>query len=78
MPINPAGDEFNTIRVFNFVSKLLDASECLKPLPLHEDGDLIAYIQDTLDKRGRSTLKVTNVEGHATGEMMVEDKGVWW
>ena len=44
---------------------LLD-SDCLsKPLPLVKDGDLIALARYTICTRGRDTVRVTKVKGHA-------------
>ena len=59
----------DNLNVFSFVSKLLEGSEWLKPLPLHRDGDLITYIQ--------GTVKVAKAEGHALDEM-VADGSVRW
>ena len=45
--------------------RLLD-SDCLtKPLPLIKDGDLIALAQYMIRTRGRETVRVTKVKGHA-------------
>ena len=56
--------------MLNFVSELLNGTEWVKPSPLQKDGDLIAYIQGIVEKRGRSTVKVANVKGHASDEMV--------
>ena len=42
----------------------------VKPLPLVEDGDLVALVQYMICTRGRETVRVTKVKGHA------EDIGV--
>ena len=61
--------------MLNFVSKLLNETEWVKPSTLHKDGDLIAHIQGMLDKRDRSTVKVVKVKGHATDEMVADGFG---
>ena len=41
-------------------------SECLsKPLPLVKDGDLVALARYMIRTRGRETVRVTKVKGHA-------------
>ena len=37
----------------------------IRPLPLVKDGDLIALVQYMICTRGRDTVRVTKVEGHA-------------
>ena len=61
-------------------SKFSDGTKLCKPLPLREDGNLVAYIQCILEKRVMSTMsteKVAKVKGHATDEM-VADGSVRW
>ena len=36
-----------------------------KPLPLVKDGDLVALVQNIIRTRGRHTVRVTKVKGHA-------------
>ena len=36
-----------------------------KPLPLVKDGDLVAPVQYMIRSRGRETVRVTKVKGHA-------------
>ena len=38
-----------------------------KPLPLVRDGDLLALVQYMIRTRGRETVRVTKVKGHAEG-----------
>ena len=52
------------------MAKITDGSEWSKPLPQHKDGELISCVQGIWDERGRSTLKVAEVKGHATDEMV--------
>ena len=44
---------------------MLDADCLVKPLPLVKDGDLIALVQYMINTRGRDTVRVTKVKGHA-------------
>ena len=37
----------------------------VKPMPLVKDGDLIALVQYMIRTRGRETVRVTKVKGHA-------------
>ena len=37
----------------------------VKPLPFIKDGDLIALVQHMISTRGRETVRVTKVKGHA-------------
>ena len=67
-PLYLGSDNLNLLK---FGCKLLHGAEWVKPLPLHRDGDLIAKIQGIWDERGRSTVKVVEVEGHTTEEEMV-------
>ena len=55
--------------------------DCLvKPLPLVKDGDLVARVQYMIRTRGRETVRVTKVEGHAQdsdvqhGRVRLEDQ----
>ena len=53
------------LNVARSIGCLLD-SDCLsKPLPLVKDGDLIALARYMIRTRGRETVRVTKVEGHA-------------
>ena len=47
------------------VGRLLDYGSLIKPLPLVKDGDLIALVQYMIRTRGRETVRVTEVKGHA-------------
>ena len=63
-----------------YTSKFPDGTKLSKPLPLREDGNLVAYIQCILEKRVMSTMsteKVAKVKGHAT-DAMVSDGSVRW
>ena len=44
---------------------LLDRDSSVRPLPLVKDGDLIALAQYMIRTRGRETVRVTKVKGHA-------------
>ena len=51
-----------------------------KPLPLVKDGDLAGIAQYTIRTRGRETVRVTEVKGHAEdvdvhhGRVRLEDQ----
>ena len=55
----------DNLNVARSIGCLLD-SDCLsKPLPLVKDGDLIALARYMIRTRGRDTVRVTKVKGHA-------------
>ena len=49
--------------------RLLDGcwtrTACFKPRPLIKDGDLVVLVQHMIRTRGRETVRVTKVKGHA-------------
>ena len=47
------------------VGRSLDYGSLVKPLPLVKDGDLIALVQYMISTRGRETVRVNKVKGHA-------------
>ena len=55
-------DNLNVVRS---IGSLLDADCLAKPLALVKDGDLIALVRYMIRTRGRDTVKVTKVKGHA-------------
>ena len=55
-------DNLNVVRS---IGRLLDADCLAKPLPLVKDGDLVALVQYMIRTRGRDTVRVTKVKGHA-------------
>ena len=55
-------DNLNVVRS---IGRLLDADCLAKPFPLVKDGDLIALVQVMIRTRGRDTVRVTKVKGHA-------------
>ena len=46
--------------------RLLDRGCLAKPLPLVNDGDLVAIAMDMIQARGRDTVRVTKVKEHTT------------
>ena len=62
------------------VGRLLDRDCLAKPLLLVKDGDLVALVQYMIRTRGRGTLRVTKVKGHAEdsdvqhGRVRLEDQ----
>ena len=55
-------DNLNVVRS---IGRLLDADCLAKPLPLVKDGDMVALVQYVIRTRGRDTVRVTKVKGHA-------------
>ena len=55
-------DNLNVVRS---IGRLLDADCLANPLPLVKDGDLVALVQHKIRTRGRDTVRVTKVKGHA-------------
>ena len=58
-------DNLNVVRC---IGRLLDVGCLAKPLPLVKDGDLVALVQKMIRTRGRDTVRVTKVKGHAKGD----------
>ena len=61
----------DNLNVAKSTGRLLDHDSLVKPLPLVKDGDLIALARYMIRTRGRETVRVTKVKGHA------EDVDVW-
>ena len=55
----------DNLHVARTVGRLLDHDSLVNPLPLVKDGDLIALVQYMIRSRGRETVRVTKVKGHA-------------
>ena len=55
----------DNLNVARSIGRLLDRGSLVKPLPLVKDGDLIALVQYMIRARGRETVRVTEVKGHA-------------
>ena len=55
----------DNLNVARSIGRLLDYGSLDKPLPLIKDGDLIALVQYMFRTRGRETVRVTKVKGHA-------------
>ena len=64
-PCHLAIDNLNVVRS---IGRLLDADCLAKPLPLVKDGDLVALVQYMIRTRGRDTVRVTKVKGHANDD----------
>ena len=62
----------DNLGVVRHVGRLLDDCFSAAPLELVTDGDLLVLIRRMLDLRGRDTIRVTKVKGHAD-EVMVFD-----
>ena len=55
----------DNLNVARSIGHLLDFDCLSKPLPLIKDGDLIALARYMIRTRGRETVRVTKVKGHA-------------
>ena len=56
------------------VGRLLDGGQCSRPLELVTDGDLLLLISKMLDLRGRDTVRITKIKGHADEGMVLEGR----
>ena len=52
----------DNLDVARTIVRLLDKDSLVKPLPLIEDGDLVALVQYVIRTRGRETVRVTKVK----------------
>ena len=57
----------DNLNVAGTTGRLLDKDCLAKPLHLVKDGDLVALVQYMIRTRGRETVRVTKVKGHAEG-----------
>ena len=64
-PCHLGNDNLNVDRS---IGCLLDADCLAKPLPFIKDGDLVALVQKKIRTRGRDTVRVTKVKGHANDD----------
>ena len=70
----------DNLNVARTVGRLLDKDCFVKPLPFIKDGDLVALVQYMIRTRGRETVRVTKVKGHAEdvdvqqGRVRLEDQ----
>ena len=69
----------DNLNVARSIGGLLDHGCLVKPLPLVKDEDFVALAQHMIQARGRDTVGVTKVKGHATdsdvelGRVRLED-----
>ena len=63
-PCHVGIDNLNVART---IGRLLDKDCLVKPLPLVKDGVLVTLVQYIIRTRGRETVRVTKVKGHAEG-----------
>ena len=79
-PIGLAILGIENLNVARTIGRLLDRGSLTKPSPLAKDGDLVALAHHMIRTRGRHTVRVTKVTGHATdvdvglGRVRIEDK----
>ena len=70
----------DNLAVARTIGRLLDNDSLVKLLSLIKDGDLVALVQYMIRTRGRETVRVTKVEGHAEdsdvqhGRVRLEDQ----
>ena len=55
----------DNLNVARSIGRLLDSGSLVTPPPLVKDGDLIALVQCMIRTRGRDTVRVNKVKGHA-------------
>ena len=53
---------------------MLDGGYCSHPFDLVTDGDLLALIRRMLDLRGRDTVRIAKVKGHADEGMVLDGR----
>ena len=73
----PCHLDIDNLSVARSIGRLLDFDCLVKPLPLVKDGDLIALVSYMIRTRGRDTVRVTMVKGHAERMLMFSGSG-WW
>ena len=61
----------DNLGVVRHVGRLLDDGYCSLPFELVTDGDLLVLIRRMLDLRGRDTVCITKVKGHADEGMVM-------
>ena len=66
----------DNLNVARTTGRLLVKDCLVKLLPLVKDGDLVAPVQYMIRTRGRETVRVTRVKGHAE-DSDVQQGGVW-
>ena len=64
----------DNLGVVRHVGRLLDDCFFAAPLELVTDGDLFVLIRRMLDLRGRDTVRVTKVKGHADEGMVFDGR----
>ena len=65
------------LNVVRSIGRLLDHGSLSKPLPVVEDGDLIAIVRHMLHARGRDTVSVTKVKDKLL-RLMLSKVGFAW
>ena len=64
----------DNLGVVRHVGCLLDGGHCSLPVELVTDGDLLVLIIRMLDMRGRDTVRITKVKGHADESMVLDGR----
>ena len=65
------GDNLGVVR---HIGRLLDDCYCSPPFEIVADGDLLTLIRRMLDLRGRDTVRITEVKGHADEGMVLDGR----
>ena len=66
--------EMDNLGVVGHAGRLLDGGHCFLPFELVTDGDLLVLISRMLDLRGRKTVRITKVEGHADEGLVLDGR----
>ena len=64
----------DNLGVVRHVGRLSDGGHCSHPFELVTDGDLLVLIRRMLDRRGRDTVRITKVKGHADEGMVLDGR----
>ena len=65
----------DNLNVARTLGRLLDRDGSVQPLPWVKDGDLIALAQYMIRTRGRKTVRVSKVKGHAEDVDVQQGRG---
>ena len=65
--VHLGADKLNVVRL---VARMITRGARVRPFELCVDEDLLTLIEDFLVERGRETVKITKVKGHADEDMV--------
>ena len=66
--------ELTILVLFGMLGRLLDDYSFSTPLELVTDGDFLILLRRMIDLRGRNTVRVTKVKGHADDGMVLDGR----